>query len=607
MAEEQPVVDTAAEATPEAALAEQGDAEEAPPEPMEPLELPVLVILSEMQQEHGLRHADYRRYRQYCSRRLQRLRATLNFTSGKHRYTKRVVTVDKVTEARFLHIPMMLAERAWAYALELKQEVDERPRCKFSSMGRLRKAAVHAHQLYDLVHPSDEDGTSICTARGQLEVSAFTAWMDATVAFELQDWEVAMKKFGEAKLIYENLSNICADSERGLYEQKTEEIDANLRYCAYNIQGAGGDISQLLEIKSHMAKSGTLDLLSEKIERAMAESRERSADTLTEITWRGTTVPVRADRVRIAILTVRANEYEIDHNEYASPAARMEAFDKLFIVYNEAIEAVEKEIKQESSAVQSQKVEMNLGYLKFVEDYLTFLRLERTLERNSFMIEATKEQAEETSTDNHAGRALQLVQLYGTMVTNLQLMGDIPTLQKDQDFTNLCIAKQLYYKAHRCYHIAESLAQQGKTNESLAMNDHACSHVLRSKSHFAQCSDQDAKLAADMTAELDALLANLRGKKCAAQAARFLAETGYEEDKEQAVIEPVDPSSLDRLAATATEGSDALEFQTLLCKPLFFDLADNHIEFPSLEHRLPSGGAVGAVTGMIKNLWGWRS
>ena len=63
------------------------------------------------------------------------------------------------------------------------------------------------------------------------------------------------------------------------------------------------------------------------------------------------------------------------------------------------------------------------------------------------------------------------------------------------------------------------------------------------------------------------------------------------------------------------------------CKPLFFDLALNHITFPNLDHKLPpsddkkqpagtstpAGGAVnaadqpGGLSGLVKGLWGWGS
>ena len=54
------------------------------------------------------------------------------------------------------------------------------------------------------------------------------------------------------------------------------------------------------------------------------------------------------------------------------------------------------------------------------------------------------------------------------------------------------------------------------------------------------------------------------------------------------------------------------------CKPLFFDLALNHVAFPSVDHKLSGTEKAaearqqqaqqqGGLTGLVKGLWGWRS
>lgn len=43
------------------------------------------------------------------------------------------------------------------------------------------------------------------------------------------------------------------------------------------------------------------------------------------------------------------------------------------------------------------------------------------------------------------------------------------------------------------------------------------------------------------------------------------------------------------------------------CKPLFFDVALNHLTFPSLQQELESKTKQGqsSLTGFVKGLWGW--
>ena len=58
--------------------------------------------------------------RQYCARRLIRLHKKLGFLHGRGKFARRELDEAAVTDARHLHIPLVTAERAWAYAMELK-------------------------------------------------------------------------------------------------------------------------------------------------------------------------------------------------------------------------------------------------------------------------------------------------------------------------------------------------------------------------------------------------------------------------------------------------------------------------------------------------------
>lgn len=112
----------------------------------------VLKIIKEAQQQHGLRHGDYQRYRGYCSRRLRRLRKVLKVPQGDRRHFKRKdITPVMVSEDKFLQVPLIMAERAWSYAMQLRQESNTEPRKKFHLISRLKKAASYSLQLQDLI------------------------------------------------------------------------------------------------------------------------------------------------------------------------------------------------------------------------------------------------------------------------------------------------------------------------------------------------------------------------------------------------------------------------------------------------------------------------
>ena len=96
-----------------------------------PLATTALPFVTEAQRQHGLRHEDYERYRRYCAQRLKRIRKCLKFTQGRKSHVKKVLISDNVKDVRFLHIPLVLAERAWAFFMQLKEESKTDERKKF--------------------------------------------------------------------------------------------------------------------------------------------------------------------------------------------------------------------------------------------------------------------------------------------------------------------------------------------------------------------------------------------------------------------------------------------------------------------------------------------
>ena len=46
------------------------------------------------------------------------------------------------------------------------------------------------------------------------------------------------------------------------------------------------------------------------------------------------------------------------------------------------------------------------------------------------------------------------------------------------------------------------------------------------------------------------------------------------------------------------------EFQPVPVKPFFFDIALNHVEFPSLEDKLEKQNAGAGITGFLRGWWG---
>ena len=65
---------------------------------------------------------------------------------------------------RFLYVPLVCAERAWALGMELKQAANTEHRKKFHLMRRLQRSVKHASELVQLC-----EGSERCDARTRLE------------------------------------------------------------------------------------------------------------------------------------------------------------------------------------------------------------------------------------------------------------------------------------------------------------------------------------------------------------------------------------------------------------------------------------------------------
>lgn len=83
---------------------------------------------------------------------------SLYLQGDRRHYRRKDVTATHLTstnaENRLLCVPLLQAERAWAHAMQLRQEANTEPRKKFHLVSRLKKACAHAHMLLQLCEVS---------------------------------------------------------------------------------------------------------------------------------------------------------------------------------------------------------------------------------------------------------------------------------------------------------------------------------------------------------------------------------------------------------------------------------------------------------------------
>uniref|UniRef100_A0A669PVI8 Signal recognition particle subunit SRP68 n=1 Tax=Phasianus colchicus TaxID=9054 RepID=A0A669PVI8_PHACC len=553
-----------------------------------------LQIVKESQQQHGLRHGDFQRYRGYCSRRLRRLRKTLNFKMGnRHKFTGKKVTEEILSDNRYLLLILMDAERAWSYAMQLKQEANTEPRKRFHLLSRLRKAVKHAEELERLCESNRVD------AKTKLEAQAYMAYLTGMLRFEHQEWKAAMEAFNKCKTIYEKLANAFTEEQAVLYNQRVEEISPNIRYCAYNI----GDQSAMNELMQMRLRSGgTEGLLAEKLEALITQTRAKQAATMSEVEWRGRTVPVKIDKVRIFLLGLADNEAAIVQAENEETRERL--FESLLSECRDAIQAVREDLKPDQKQ-REHSLESDSGKvsnIQYLHSYLTYIKLSTAIKRNESMAKSLQkallQQQRSEEDGKRTPRPQDLIRLYDIILQNLVELTQLPGLEEDKNFQKEIGLKTLVYKAYRCFFIAQSYVLVKKWSEALVLYERVLKYAGEVQSGAGAFTNS---LKVGTQSSITSGIFSF----CHLSAVNFSVPDGLVSCPLSERFETfcLDPSLVSKQVSLVHFPPG---FQPIPCKPLFFDLALNHVAFPPLEDKVEQKAKSG-LTGYIKGIFGFKS
>lgn len=565
-----------------------------------PLSLEIFRITKDGQQQHGLRHGDYQRYRGYCSRRIRRLRKVLKIPQGDRRhYRRRDITSSHLTgtnaENRLLYVPLLQAERAWAHAMQLRQEANTEPRKKFHLVSRLKKACAHAQMLLQLC---EESGA--CNARTQLEAGAYSAWLNGVLLLELQQWRPAAESLQRAQLVLEKLSAALPEEERIIYKQKVDELKPSLRYCAYNIgdESAAGDLVA-------MRGQGLID----NLDTLMAQAKESRSGVMHEVEWRGRRVTVRPEKVRLFLIALQ----DLDKSVTSATAVqnKIDILENILMDCKDAISALKDEIKNDpKSKTQSESKQMSS--INYLLSYLMYLRLVRTIERNNLLVQQAEEARKNNQPiDGKKVRPQDLTRLYEIILQNYTELQQLPGFETDGGYQKEIDIELKAYRAFRCYYIAQVLTGLRRFREALAMLERCSTYT--SESLASKLQDKQ------LINKLKTLEQDIESCKFEVHADSVLEDDDDEDTKYSSGKSYKDKKPLvDRLddyreeSHVLTKNPNIFKMpppmEAVPCKPLFFDLACNFVEFPNLDDKTGAANnkKQGAgITGLVKGFLGW--
>ncbi|KAL0841092.1 hypothetical protein ABMA28_014854 [Loxostege sticticalis] len=564
------------------------------------LSLEIFRITKDAQQQHGLRHGDYQRYRGYCSRRIRRLRKVLKIPQGDRRhYRRRDVTTTHLSaasaESRLLCVPLLQAERAWAHAMQLRQEANTEPRKKFHLVSRLKKAVAHAQTLLQLCEQS-----GVCDARTQLEAGAYAAWLGGILLVELQQWRAAAESLQRASLVLDNLCAALPIDERHVYRQKSEELKPSLRYCAYNIgdESAAGDLVA-------MRSQGLID----NLDSLMAQAKESRSGVMHEVEWRGRRVTVRPEKVRLFLIALQ----DFDKSVAAAQTVegKIDILENILMDCKDAISAIKDEIKNDPKLKAASAQETQSSGISYLLSYLMYLRLVRTIERNNLLVQQAEEARKNgTQIDGKKVRPHDLTRLYEIILQNFTELQQLPGFESDASYQKEIETQMKAYRAFRCFYIAQVLTGLRRFREALAMLERSNNYTNESLN--SKLDDQHLK------DKLQVLKKDIESCKFEVHADSVL-EDDEEQDEEKYSSKYKDKKPLvDRLddyredTQVLTKNPNVYKMpppmEAIPCKPLFFDLACNFVEFPNLDDKTGAAdnkkqGA--GLTGLVKGILGW--
>ncbi|KAJ2416847.1 signal recognition particle subunit srp68 [Coemansia sp. RSA 2530] len=212
----------------------------------ERIEFGIFAYIHDSRQTYGLRAQDYLRYRRFCAHRLRNVRGAVKLSQGTSTtFRKKEVSADMVSRPEHLEILLLQAERAWAFAMDLRELYSrtEEPRQRYHLIRRLRAALKAGEQL-----AAAAAGCGNCDERTLLEAHAYKLQMQSQLHFELEEWTSALDCAVLSRVISEQLALAGSSRHYALAHSMIEALDPIVRLAAYRARMAGAQQSQPTEL-----------------------------------------------------------------------------------------------------------------------------------------------------------------------------------------------------------------------------------------------------------------------------------------------------------------------------------------------------------------------
>lgn len=324
----------------------------APEAEAERFTLAIHSLLQTTQNENGLRHRDYRRYRHYLTRRLSNVRHRIGLVYGKGKvFVKKDITADNAKTVDHLLVLLLDAERAWSYAMELKDEssLEGKHKLKHMAVAKFAKAAKWADQLRALCSVKADPQTA-------LEATAYADYMTGQLLLERESWSQAVVKLLSARTIYTELSAVGSLHDQDMFASRLQDLDPPIRFCKFN----AGMTSESADIDIFSASpdlKAKFDEMRAKKALDSAHSFSTSSGSSSggmQVLFAGKFIPVDDDQVQVQCSLVQQAMEKVGFRPTITLAVSKEsdkARDQAFSAALSAIDASSAAVSKASAAL----------------------------------------------------------------------------------------------------------------------------------------------------------------------------------------------------------------------------------------------------------------
>mmetsp|Transcript_94265 Transcript_94265/g.170263 ORF Transcript_94265/g.170263 Transcript_94265/m.170263 type:complete len:584 (-) Transcript_94265:120-1871(-) len=551
----------------------------------EPFCMKVLSTAKVSQSANGLRHNDHLRYRQYCTRRLRRLYKTLGLKHGRGRF-KQAPFPGNFADARFILVPLVRAERAWSYGVQLKSDnanaTAPNPRWRHHAIQRFAKAVTWAKKLEAVckVH---------CDPQTQLDAECYCALLEGTWLLEKEMWAEARAKLVRCRKLCEHLGTASDKAHASIYREQIQEIEPMLRECKYNLGDSYED--------------------GEETQASKAEPRAKDAkDSLSGLSYRGHDLVIPSEKIKAKLLKCLEMVSSLkDEPDSMTGSSVIEKYGELSVEFGEVLKDIHADMMSEGADGETVQWRMLEAFAREVSICMNIERnlvlLRNHLSKLDEIEEVTGPEARRICRPEEGMRYCDLLKV------DVSLLGELPETSEALEETLAAYTKAVLN--YRCLYLALCNTSLGKTLEAAALLDMLSARADEATLGGSKQPEPVGRIHGMFERMQSRLPSRVSQWRC-----RGLVSLCRSSSKGGA-------KAASQLQGRAEDNRSLAafppKFRDIACKPLLFDLAFPCILAPIIEEMLPKGGVklqdegaqkkglaglVGGLGNKLGGLWG---